>query len=84
MAWTLEGEEHLAERLATEPDKDLQDHVLAWLITLATDPLAVEGERVPGHRANVVAVIVPGTRVAVTFLAVEQFRVVRLREVRTF
>ncbi|MGH2669834.1 MAG: hypothetical protein ACRDH5_12085 [bacterium] len=83
MAYQLHGEPLLIAWLATEARRDMQDRVLAWVAQLLQDPAAIESERLPGPPADVRVAFVPETDVAVTFFVVDQYRVVRLMEVRS-
>ena len=81
MAWQLEGEDKILAWSDTSPDAVLQGRVLTWIARLVDDPLAIEGIPVAGERLDVQAANVPGTDVWITWLVVEQYRVVRIKEV---
>lgn len=83
MAYQLHGESLLLEWLSTEPRRDVQDRVLDVIARLLEEPTAVESEQLPGPRADMRVTFVPGTDVALTYLVVDQYRVVALREIWT-
>jgi len=83
VAYQLHGEPLLIEWLATEPRRDVQDRVLTVIAQLLEEPAAVESDQLPGSRADVRVTFVPGTDVALTYLVVDQYRVVVLREIWT-
>lgn len=80
VAYQISGLARIYAWLAAEKEPAMRDHVLAWLVPFAEDPL-VEAERAPGHRAPVYAVLVPGTTVMVTFLLAAEFSTVVVREI---
>lgn len=73
----------MLEWLSTEPRRDVQDRVLAVIAQLLEEPAAVESEQLPGPRADLRVTFVPDTDVALTYLVVDQYRVVTLREIWT-
>lgn len=73
----------MLEWLSTEPRRDVQDRVLAVIAQLLEEPAAVESEQLPGPRADMRVTFVPDTDVALTYLVVDQYRVVALREIWT-
>lgn len=83
MAYQLHGESVLFEWLSTEPRQDVQDRVLAVIAQLLEEPAAVESDQLPGPRADMRVTFVPDTDVALTYLVVDQYRVVALREIWT-
>lgn len=84
MAYQLHGESLLLGWLSTEPRREVQDRVLAVIAQLLEEPATVESEQLPGPRADMRVTFVPGTDVALTYLVVDQYRVVVLREIWTF
>jgi hypothetical protein len=82
LAYQLEGEQVLIAWLAGEGRRDVQDRVVEWIALLVQDPEAVDSVRLPGRRPDHVA-FVPGIDVAVTYLVADQYRIIRLLEVRT-
>jgi hypothetical protein len=64
--------------LRTRPPREA---VLAWVAHLLADPDAVPGIPVPGERLPVVVDNVPDTNVWITWLVVDQYRVVRVKGV---
>jgi hypothetical protein len=82
LAYQLEGERVLADWLAREQRRDVQDRVIEWITFLIQDPSAVDSVRLPGRRPDRVA-LVPDVDVAVTYLVAEEYRTIRLLEVRS-
>lgn len=81
MAWQLEGEDRILAWLEGSSHAPTKDAVLAWVAHLLADPDAVPGIPVPGERLPVLVDNVPDTNVWITWLVVDQYRVVRIREV---
>ncbi|MGH9022837.1 MAG: hypothetical protein ACRDV9_07035 [Acidimicrobiia bacterium] len=84
MAWQLESYEVLIDWLEQEGRAEVRDHVTDWLATsLLRDPDSVEAYRASEHRANVFVAYVPSTMVTITYLVADEFRTVRLIEIRS-
>lgn len=71
------------EWLSTKPPRDVQDRLLTLIAQLLEEPSAVESEQLPGPRSDMRVTFVPNTDVALTYLVVDQYRVVVLREIWT-
>jgi hypothetical protein len=83
MPYHLSGDQVLFDWLASEQSPEARGLVLDWIAVLAEDPHAIEAPRLPGSRADVRAILIPGTAVSATFLIAEEFRTVRLIELVT-
>lgn len=83
MSYQLSGDRVLLDWLASEQSPEVRGLVLGWIAELAADPHALEAPRLPGSRADVRAILIPGTAVAATFLIAEEFQTVRLIELVT-
>lgn len=81
MAYQLNNSAPLDDWFEREPDPDLREHVLSWIANaLVADPSAVESFPLPTSPV-VVAALVPGTDVFLTYVVVEQYRAIRLMSV---
>ncbi len=79
----IAGREVLFEWMSKEGDRERRLAMLEWLAVFADHPLA-GADRVPGVRAPVFIVIVPlrPTPALVRFLYAEQFRTVKIIDIR--
>lgn len=82
MGWQLEGVAIVHAWLDQSPHAAGQaDAVLGWIAGLLANPDDTPGTPLPGKRPGTLAANVEGTDVWVTWLVVDQYRVVRILEI---
>lgn len=80
--YQISGKDVLYDWLSKEPDPSCRLLMLEWLARIAEDPIR-DAYRVPGILAPVYLAVTPVRNVTMTFLFIEQFHTVAIKEFGT-